>query len=54
MKYSSISACLAMKDPYLHQLDVNTAFLHREVEEEIYMKQSEGYKVDEKQNHVCR
>ena len=42
MKHSSIRALLAlaaMEDMDLHQLDVKTAFLNSELEEEIFMKQ---------------
>ena len=46
MKHSSIRALLAlmtMEDLELHQLDVKTAFFHGELEEEIFMKQPEGF-----------
>ncbi|KAH9763991.1 Integrase catalytic domain-containing protein [Citrus sinensis] len=38
----------------LAQLDVKTAFLHGDLEEEIYMIQPCGFRVTGKENHVCR
>ncbi|KAH9670812.1 Integrase catalytic domain-containing protein [Citrus sinensis] len=38
----------------LAQLDVKTAFLHADLEEEIYMIQPCGFRVTGKENHVCR
>lgn len=41
-------------DLHLEQLDIKTAFLHRDLEEEIYVLQQEGFKVKGKENLVCR
>ena len=57
VKHSSIRTLLsivAMRDFELEQLDVKTAFLHGELEEDIYMDQPEGFVVPEKENFVYR
>ncbi|KAH9684587.1 hypothetical protein KPL70_013604 [Citrus sinensis] len=57
VKHTSIRILLALVAEYeleLAQLDVKTAFLHRDLEEEIYMIQPCGFKVAGKENHVCR
>ena len=38
----------------LEQLDVRTAFLHGDLDEEIYMEQPEGFEVSGKKNLVCK
>ena len=38
----------------IKQMDVKTTFLHGKLEEEIYMEQPEGFKVDGKENFVCK
>ncbi|KAE8660874.1 hypothetical protein F3Y22_tig00116946pilonHSYRG00054 [Hibiscus syriacus] len=43
-----------VQDLEIEQLDVKTTFLHGDLEEEIYMDQSEGFKVPGKENLVCR
>lgn len=56
VKYYSIQVLLAlvtMFDLELEQLDVKTTFLHGDLEEQIYMQQSEGFIVDGKEDHVC-
>ncbi|KAH9682404.1 hypothetical protein KPL71_027339 [Citrus sinensis] len=57
VKHTSIRILLALVAEYeleLAQLDVKTAFLHRDLEEEIYMIQPCGFRVAGKENHVCR
>ncbi|KAG8477244.1 hypothetical protein CXB51_030469 [Gossypium anomalum] len=56
VKHSLIRALLgivAMHDLELGQLDVKTAFLHGELEEDIYMQQPEGFTVSKKEDYVC-
>ncbi|KAG8481237.1 hypothetical protein CXB51_026062 [Gossypium anomalum] len=56
VKHSSIRALLgivAMHDLELEQLDVKTAFLHGELEEDIYMQQPEGFYSFRKRGYVC-
>ena len=47
-------ALAAMYDLQIHQMDVKTAFLNGELEEEIYMEQTEGFIVPGQENKVCR
>ena len=57
VKHSSIRALLsivAMRDYELDQLDVKTAFLHGELEEDIYMDQPEGFVIPGKEHLVCK
>ena len=57
VKHSSIRTffgIVAMRDLELEQLDIKTAFLHGELEEEIYMDQPEGFIVPGKEDHVCK
>ena len=57
VKMSSIRVVLGMAGSMnfkVEQLDVKTAFLHGDLEEEIYMEQPEGFVKKGKEKFVCR
>jgi hypothetical protein len=57
MKMTSFRALLAFAakhDLEIYQADVDTAFLYGEIHEDLYMEQPEGYKDQDKPNHVCK
>jgi hypothetical protein len=57
VKMSSIRVVLSLAaslDLEIEQMDVKTAFLHGDLEEEIYMEQPEGFRVKGKEDYVCR
>jgi len=45
---------VAAENLHLEQLDVKTAFLHGELEEDIYMQQPKGFAIHGKKNQVCK
>ena len=56
-RYSSIRSVLAIANELnlnVHQMDVKTAFLNGELDNEIYMKQPEEYVNKEHPNYVCK
>ena len=57
VKMTSIRAILSLvatENLFLEQLDVKTAFLHGDLEEDIYMHQPEGFEVKGKEGYVCK
>lgn len=57
VKYDTLRVILSLvaaKDLDMAQLDIKTAFLNGELDEEIYIEQPEGYVAEGKGNLVCR
>ena len=56
-KIATIRVLFALASSYnliVHQMDVKTAFLNGDLEEELYMEQPPGFVVPGKENKVCR
>ena len=49
-----VIAVAAAKGWYLHQMDVKNAFLHGDLQEEVYMYQPPGFKDTGHPKYVCR
>ena len=49
-----ILAMVAMLDMEFDRLDIKTTFLNGNLEEEIYMQQSQGFMEQKKKDLVCR
>ena len=57
VKMSSIRVVLGLAaslDLEIQQMDVKTAFLHGDLDKEIYMEQPEGFAVKGKEDYVCK
>jgi hypothetical protein len=56
-RYTSIRTIISLASVLgwkLHQMDVKTAFLNGQVEEEVYIEQPKGFVVHRKESHVCK
>jgi hypothetical protein len=56
-RYTSIRIIISLATVFcwkLHQMDIKTAFLNGEVEQEVYIEQHEGFVIHKKESHVCK
>jgi hypothetical protein len=53
-KSTSICCILALAAMEIHQMDMKTAFFNGELEDEIYMKQSQGFVHQGGEHLVCK
>ena len=52
--FNIIMTLVAHYDLELHQMDVKTAFLNGDLEENVYMDQPMGFSVEGKEHMVCK
>ena len=50
----TVLGLVAQEDLHLQQMDVKTAFLHGDLDEEIYMEQPDGFVIDGQEGKVCK
>ena len=50
----TIMALASMMKWDLHQMDVKTTFLNGVIEEEVYIEQTQGFKIEDIVTHVCK
>jgi hypothetical protein len=56
-RYTSIRTIIALATKMkwkLHQMDIKTAFLNGVIKEEVYIEQTQGFKVEDRKTHVCK
>ena len=56
-RLTTIRALISLAASYgliIHQMDVKTAFLNGELDEEIYMDQPDGFVVKDQESKVCK
>ena len=56
-RYTSIRTIMALASMMkwdLHQMDVKKTFLNGVIEEEVYIEQPRGFKVEDRRTHVCK
>jgi hypothetical protein len=54
--YTSIKTIISIEAKMgwrIHQMDVKTAFMNGFIEEEVYIKQPQGFEVSDRETHVC-
>ena len=49
-----VLAIAALRNLEIHQMDVKTAFLNGDLDEEIYMEQPEGFSAPGQEKKVCK
>ena len=54
MSIRLLIAIAAIHNLMIHQMDVKTAFLNGDLEEEIYMDQPEGFTMPSNEHKVCK
>ena len=50
----TIMALTSMMKWNIHHMDVKTTFLNGVIEEEVYIKQPQGFEVEDRVTHVCK
>ena len=56
-QYTSIQTIIALASTMgwrLHEMDVKTTFLNREIEEEVYIEQPNGFVIHGRESRVCK